>query len=236
MYRTGDVGRWRADGNIEYLGRNDAQVKIRGFRIELGEIEAQLLIHAQVKEAVVIAREDEPGRKRLVAYYTGGDEEVQAQSLRAHLQARLPPYMVPAAFVRLEQLPLTSNGKLDRKALPAPEGDVYVHHEYEEPQGEIELALAQIWRDLLGVRRVGRHDNFFDLGGHSLLAVQVAVRIRSRFQLHLPLRDLFGAPTMAGLAAHISNAVGELNQYRLITRQYANGFGESEAAIEEIQL
>src|SRR6185295_11017819 len=173
-----------------------------------GEIEAALLKHAQVKEAAVIAREDVPGEKRLVAYFTGG-AAADAQSLREHLQTQLAEYMVPAAFVRLDALPLTANGKLDRRALPEPQGDAYGRREYEEPRGEIEQALAQIWQELLGVPRVGRHDHFFELGGHSLLAVQVAVRIRNRFQLHLPLRDLFSAPTIARLAAHTSHAATE---------------------------
>src|SRR5262249_8281265 len=139
LYKTGDVGRWRADGNIEYIGRNDHQVKIRGYRIELGEIEARLLRHAQAKEAVVLAREDGRGEKRLVAYYpvrnlaaaAGGSEEaVGAEELRAHLVAALPDYMVPAAYVQLDRLPLTPNGKLDRKSLPAPEDDAYSRVEY----------------------------------------------------------------------------------------------------------
>ena len=151
MYRTGDLGRWRADGTIEYLGRNDHQVKIRGYRIELGEIEAQLARHAQVKEAVVVAREDVPGEKRLVAYVTAR-ERVSAEELRVHLKAALPEYMVPSAFVVLERLPLTPNGKLDRKALPAPEMQAYASREYEAPQGEVEQMLAGIWQELLRVR------------------------------------------------------------------------------------
>ncbi|MBV9300897.1 MAG: amino acid adenylation domain-containing protein, partial [Acidobacteriaceae bacterium] len=177
MYRTGDLGRWLEDGNIEFVGRNDFQVKIRGFRIELGEIEARLAEHAEVREAVVIAREDTPGEKRLVAYYTGlgregeGRELVGAEELRSHLTARLPEYMVPAAYVRLESLPLTPNGKLDRKALPGPEASAYSTRGYEAPEGEVETKLAGIWAEVLKLERVGRHDNFFELGGHSLLAV-----------------------------------------------------------------
>ncbi len=145
MYRTGDLGRYRADGNIEFLGRNDDQVKVRGYRIELGEIEAQLRAHAGVREAVVVAREEEGGGKRLVGYYVpeGGEEpeteSVRERSPREHLKGRLPEYMVPAALVRLEALPLTANGKLDRRALPAPEGEAYVHGEFEEPRGEVEM-------------------------------------------------------------------------------------------------
>ena len=179
MYKTGDMGRWLKDGNIEFLGRNDEQVKIRGYRIELGEIEAALASHPGVREAVVMAREDEPGEKRLVAYYVAADEEViGAEELRAHLLRKLPEYMVPAAYVRMERMPLTANGKLDRKALPMPEGDAYAVRGYEEPQGEIEKKLAEIWTEVLKVERVGRQDNFFELGGHSLLAVRVISRLR----------------------------------------------------------
>ncbi|NWB51250.1 AMP-binding enzyme, partial [Pseudomonas gingeri] len=180
MYRTGDLGRYLADGNIEYLGRNDDQVKIRGFRIELGEIDARLAKHPAVHEAVVTAREDIPGDKRLVAYYTlaDGHTSVEIDSLRRHLQEKLPEYMVPAIYVVLDKLPLTPNGKLDRKALPAPDSDALVRRGYEAPQGETEIALAQIWADLLKVEQVGRHDHFFELGGHSLLAVSLIGRMR----------------------------------------------------------
>ena len=207
LYKTGDLGRWRADGNIEYLGRNDHQVKIRGFRIELGEIEAQLSRHPQVKEAVVIAREDIPGDKRLVAYLTlptsEGTEpaaELSIEALRTHLRTALPEYMIPSAFVMLEALPLTPNGKLDRKALPAPDHTAIQAQQYEAPQGEVEETLAVIWQDILHIERVGRHDNFFDLGGHSLLAVQVIARIRQSMGRDMALRDLFEYPTIRQLA------------------------------------
>ena len=178
MYRTGDLGRWLEDGNIEFMGLDDFQVKIRGYRIELGEIEARLAEHEGVKEAVVVAREEE-GDKRLVAYYTTeASEEAGAEQLRAHVSAKLPEYMVPAAYVRLEKLPLTPNGKLDRKALPKPEEDAYAMRRYEEPEGEVERAIAAVWQEVLKVERVGRHDDFFVLGGHSLMAMQVIARIR----------------------------------------------------------
>ncbi|MET3498395.1 amino acid adenylation domain-containing protein, partial [Variovorax boronicumulans] len=177
MYRSGDLARWRADGTLEYLGRNDHQVKVRGFRIELGEIEAALQGCPGVREAVVLAR-GEGADKQLVAYVTG--EDVQAVVLREHLATRLPEYMVPAAYVQLEALPLTPNGKLDRRALPAPGDAAYGTRAFEPPQGEIEEELAHIWQDLLGLERVGRADNFFTLGGHSLLAVQLVSRIRLR--------------------------------------------------------
>ncbi|WP_248764477.1 MULTISPECIES: phosphopantetheine-binding protein, partial [unclassified Pseudomonas] len=180
MYRTGDLGRYLPDGTVEYLGRNDDQVKIRGFRIELGEIEARLAAYPGVKESVVLAREDNPGEKRLVAYVTAQQPEtvLEIESLRTHLQGALPEYMVPAAYVQLDALPLTPNGKLNRKALPAPDGGALISREYEAPQGEAETVLAQLWAELLKVERVGRHDNFFELGGHSLLAVTLIERMR----------------------------------------------------------
>ncbi|WP_435870123.1 amino acid adenylation domain-containing protein [Eleftheria terrae] len=206
MYKTGDLGRWLADGNLEYLGRNDHQVKIRGFRIELGEIEARLAQHAGVREAVVLAREDQPGEKRLVAYLTPQPEAtLQAEALRHHLAQQLPEYMVPAAYVVLEQLPLTPNGKLDRHALPAPEGEAYAACHYEAPQGEVERTLAGLWAELLKVERVGRHDNFFELGGHSLLAVTLIERMRQA-GLPLDVRSLFATPTLAALAASAGGA------------------------------
>ncbi|MBW8848838.1 MAG: amino acid adenylation domain-containing protein, partial [Burkholderiales bacterium] len=209
MYRTGDLGRWRighdGDGTIEFLGRNDHQVKLRGFRIELGEIEARLREHPGVREAVVLAREDEPGDKRLVAYLTGS-EPLQPEVLRTHLAAQLPEYMVPAAYVGLDALPLTPNGKLDRRALPAPADTAFGKHAYEAPQGELESTLASIWSELLGVQRIGRGDDFFALGGHSLLAVQLASRIRARLGSEVPLAELFAQPTLAGFAQRVASA------------------------------
>ncbi|MBI6824329.1 AMP-binding protein, partial [Pseudomonas syringae] len=201
LYRTGDLGRWLADGNIEYLGRNDFQVKIRGLRIELGEIEACLAKHDSVKEAVIIAREDVPGDKRLVAYFTA-DSQVSLDLLREHLLEQLPDYMVPTAFVQLEKLPLTPNGKLDRKALPAPDQLALVSREYQAPQGATERAIADIWQDLLGIDQVGRHDHFFELGGHSLLAVKLIERMR-QIDLSADVRVLFSQPTLAALAAAV---------------------------------
>ncbi|MEO8379795.1 MAG: amino acid adenylation domain-containing protein, partial [Acidobacteriota bacterium] len=207
MYKTGDLGRWLSDGNIEYLGRNDFQVKIRGFRIELGEIEAKLSQCVGVREAVVIAREDVPGEKRLVAYFVADENvTIQTSELRAALSVHLPEHMVPQAFVRLDALPRTSNGKLDRKALPAPEASAFITHEYEAPQGEIATTLAAIWQELLRVERVGRHDNFFDLGGHSLLAVQLVSRVRSVLSVELPLRELFARPSLEALAEAVQAA------------------------------
>ncbi|HEX8433121.1 MAG TPA: amino acid adenylation domain-containing protein, partial [Longimicrobium sp.] len=209
MYRTGDLARWLADGTLEFLGRTDFQVKVRGFRIELGEIEARLAQHEGVREAVVAAREDVPGDTRLVAYWTG--DAVDAQALRAHLAERLPEHMVPAAYVHLEAMPLTPNGKLDRKALPSPDGAAYSAREYEAPVGATETALAEIWAEVLGVERVGRWDNFFELGGHSLIAVTLISRMRRR-GLHAEVRALFTTPTLAGLAGAVT---GESNELRI---------------------
>ena len=207
MYKTGDLGRWLGDGNIECLGRSDFQVKIRGFRVELGEIESRLVEYPEVREAVVAVREDTPGDKRLVAYYTETAALNQigagAEELRAFLQASLPEYMVPAAYVRLESLPLTANGKLDRKALPAPDREAYAMSGYEGPVGETETTVAGIWAELLQLEQVGRRDNFFQLGGHSLLATQVIARLRNVLQVEIPLQALFENRTLASLAAAI---------------------------------
>ncbi|UFS85128.1 condensation domain-containing protein (plasmid) [Rhizobium sp. T136] len=217
LYRSGDLARYRPDGNLEFLGRNDEQVKIRGFRIEPGEIAARLCEHAWVREAVVVARADRTGDQRLVAYVVakpaggseGADGAQLAASLRAHLASLLPDYMVPSAFVRLDGLPLTPNGKLDRQALPAPDDDAYARTVYEAPQGAVETALAEIWAQLLGVERVGRHDNFFELGGHSLLAVQLMGRLPQAVGVELPLATLFARPVIADLAESI---VDQLNR------------------------
>ncbi|MCF5710658.1 amino acid adenylation domain-containing protein, partial [Pseudomonas syringae] len=205
MYRTGDLGRWLADGNIEYLGRNDDQVKIRGFRIELGEIEAKLAQHLAVQEAVVMAREDVPGDKRLVAYFTADQAHIEIETLRSHLQGQLPDYMIPAAYVHLDKLPLTPNGKLDRKALPAPDQHAVISRGYEAPQGDVEIALAQIWAEVLQVERVGRHDHFFELGGHSLLAVKLIEKMRQQ-DLSADVRVLFSQPTLMALAAAVGHS------------------------------
>ncbi|WP_460091209.1 amino acid adenylation domain-containing protein [Pseudomonas sp. S2_E02] len=198
MYRTGDVARYLADGNIEYLGRNDDQVKIRGLRIELGEIQAGIARIEAVQEAVVVAREDVPGDKRLVAYYTG--ERLEIDLLRSHLLEHLPDYMVPTVFVHLDSLPLSPNGKLDRKALPAPDQQSLKTREYEAPVGDVEITLARLWAELLNVERVGRHDHFFELGGHSLLAVSLIGRLRQE-GMEADVRALFEQPTLAGYAA-----------------------------------
>src|SRR6185369_7062304 len=199
LYRTGDRVRWSARGELEFLGRADEQVKVRGFRIEPGEIEGALRRSEGVADCVVVARDDVPGETRLVAYVVG---DVDAGILREHLRRELPEYMVPAALVPLERLPLTPTGKLDRKALPAPEGDAYARGSYEAPVGEVETALAEIWAEVLGLERVGRWDHFFELGGHSLLAIKLIERMR-RVGLHADVRALFTTPVLAELAQSV---------------------------------
>ncbi|HEU4880738.1 MAG TPA: amino acid adenylation domain-containing protein [Longimicrobium sp.] len=196
MYRTGDAGRWRADGTLEFLGRGDGQVKVRGYRIETGEVESRLAEMAGVRAAVAVARED-----RLVAYWVG--EALPAEALRSHLAASLPGYMVPAAFVWLEALPLTPNGKVDRKALPAPEGEAYAARAYEPPADGVEEIVAGIWAEVLGVERVGRRDQFFDLGGHSLRAVQVISRVRQVLGVKVALGELFTRPVLRDFAREL---------------------------------
>lgn len=206
LYRTGDLARYRNDGNIEYIGRIDHQVKIRGFRIELGDIEAALHEHPGVREAVVIAREDIPGDKRLVAYVVV-QGHLDLHQLRTFLQGKLPDYMVPSAFVVLDILPLTPNGKVNRQALPAPEQTrAGLEIAYVAPRTGMETELAQIWAQVLGLQPVGINDNFFELGGNSLLAAQLLTQVRETFELELPLQALFGAPTVAGLAEVITIA------------------------------
>ncbi|OAB58112.1 hypothetical protein AY600_04785 [Phormidium willei BDU 130791] len=204
LYRTGDLVRYREDGVLEHLGRLDHQVKLRGYRIELGEIESQLRSHPQVNNAVVIAREDEPGQRRLVAYIVGDlSQEDLGSKLRRHLQAQLPDYMVPSLFVALDELPLTPNGKIDRRALPKPCRDLSASTTV-SPQTDLERQIATVWQDLLNLEELGREENFFELGGHSLLATQAISRLRQRLEQDLPLRLLFDAPTVARLAAAIS--------------------------------
>ena len=193
-----------SDGNIEYLGRIDNQVKIRGFRIELGEIEAVLSQHGDVRSVVVIAREDTPGNKSLVAYLVPQPEQTPTtRELRQFLKTQLPDYMVPNAFVILDSLPLTPNGKVDRRALPTPDTNRDLFAKFVAPRTPVEEILTLIWAQVLKVAQVGIEDNFFELGGHSLLATQLISRIRTNFQIELPLRSLFAAPTVAELAQTI---------------------------------
>jgi amino acid adenylation domain-containing protein len=204
LYRTGDRVRRRADGALAFGGRVDFQVKLRGFRIELGEVESALRAHPDVGAAVALVREDAPGDARLVAYVTardGGAAPAGAE-LRAHLRRRLPEYMVPQAFVALDALPLTPNGKVDRRALPAPDARAE-ERPYTAPRTPEEAVLAEIWREVLRLERVGLEDDFFELGGHSLLATQVLSRVRRELEVELPLRTLFEASTVRALAARL---------------------------------
>jgi amino acid adenylation domain-containing protein len=202
LYKTGDLARYLPDGNIQFLGRLDHQVKIRGFRIELGEIEAMLGQHPAMRETVVLAREDEPGDKRLVAYIVPDQEPVPTmEELQGYLRAKLPEYMVPSAFVFLDGMPLMPNGKVDRQALPAPERKrPELESAFAPPRTPTEELLAGVWTQVLGIEQVGIYDNFFELGGHSLLATRVVSRVRDAFQMELPLRCIFEAPTVAELS------------------------------------
>jgi amino acid adenylation domain-containing protein len=222
LYRTGDIARYLPDGNIEFLGRLDDQVKIRGYRIELGEIEAVLAQYPAVREAVVLAREESPGDKRLVAYVVPNLNPAPAShALRSFLKEKLPDYLVPSAFVFLDSLPLTPHGKVDRKALPAPEQSrPELDETFSAPRTAVEGPLAGIWAEVLKIDKVGIHDNFFDLGGHSLLATQVVSRIRRSLRVEVPLRTMFEAPTIAGLAIAIlkkqAETIDEKNMSRIL--------------------
>ncbi|NEY83022.1 amino acid adenylation domain-containing protein, partial [Bacillus sp. 3H-10] len=205
MYRTGDLARMLPDGNIEFLGRIDHQVKIRGHRIELGEIENQLLKHEAVKEAVVIARGDKDHQPYLCAYFTSkkSKDASMTKEIRRFLEQALPEYMVPAFFVQLDKLPLTANGKIDRKALPVPDESEIVGVEYEAPRNEVEEKLASIWQDILGVEKIGINDHFFEMGGHSLKATTMMSRIHKELMVELPLRQVFQTPTIKGIGEFI---------------------------------
>ncbi|MFG0585095.1 phosphopantetheine-binding protein, partial [Pseudomonas sp. zjy_9] len=198
LYRTGDLARWRADGAIEYVGRIDHQVKIRGLRIELGEIEARLQAHPQVEEAVVVARDTAQG-KQLVGYAVAGCD---GEELRQALAEQLPEFMVPARILVLEAMPLSPNGKLDRKALPVPEFAPSAVG-YVAPRNDLERELAAIWTQVLQVERVGINDDFFELGGHSLLLTQVGMTLRNRLGVTLPLHALFELSSIQALASHL---------------------------------
>ena len=210
LYKTGDLARFLADGRVEFLGRRDEQVKVRGFRIELGEIEAALSVHEGVGACVVVANGEAGEEKRLAAYVVPSGERHSATTAewREHLRARLPEYMVPSFFVTLDELPLTANGKVDRRALPSPSEEALASaQEFVAPRTTTEELLAGFWCELLGARRVGRHDNFFELGGHSLTATQVMTRVRTTFNVEIPLRRLFEAPTVSELARAVEEEV-----------------------------
>ncbi|MFP2912228.1 amino acid adenylation domain-containing protein, partial [Pyxidicoccus sp. 3LFB2] len=212
LYRTGDKVRWMPDGTLEFLGRTDFQVKVRGFRVELGEIEAVLRQFTGVREVVVVAREDVPGDKRLVAYVVSAVPELDTAALRTFVQKHLPEYMVPSAMVALPALPLLSNGKVDRKALPAPDLGASEQEAFVAPRTEAEEKLAGIFAGVLGLERVGVHGDFFELGGHSLLATQVVSRVRAAFGVDLPLGELFSSPTVAQLAELLAQRAGSVSR------------------------
>ena len=208
LYKTGDLACYLPDGNLEFLGRVDHQVKIRGFRIELGEIETVLSQHPQVRQAIVSLREDEPGNQRLVAYAVPDSDRsasLAANDLQSFLRQRLPEYMMPSAFVLLKSLPLTANGKIDRRSLPVPDclRQNYAAA-YVAPQTEIERAIATIWQEMLHLDRVGIHDNFFDLGGHSLLIVQLYSKLQGVFNRTISITDIFKYPTINSLAKYLN--------------------------------
>jgi acyl carrier protein len=198
VYRTGDLARVLPGGAIEFLGRVDDQVKIRGYRVEPKEIEHVLAEHPAVRQVAVVAREDTPGDRRLVAYLVA-DGKPTAEALRSRVLDRLPEYMAPAGFVVLDKLPLTASGKLDRQALPAPDLTSDMTRPYVAPRDALEEQMAAIWADVLGLERIGIHDDFFEVGGHSLLAVQIVARVRDTLGAELPLHSLFLAPTVAQL-------------------------------------
>jgi amino acid adenylation domain-containing protein len=232
IYKTGDLARYLPDGRMECLGRLDHQVKIRGFRIELGDIEAALRAHPAVRETVVMAREDVPGDKRLVAYLVAHNGSQPSPSeLRDFLKAKLPDYMVPAAFVELDAFPLTPAGKIDRKALPAPDRNCgHTQRQFVPPQTPIESDLAAIWREVFRTENISVEDNFFDLGGHSLTAVQLIVRMRGQFGVDLPLTSLFEAPTIRGLAEVVLKALADGSDHALAEAlREISGISEAEA-------
>ncbi|MDZ8023961.1 MAG: amino acid adenylation domain-containing protein [Nostoc sp. DedQUE11] len=211
LYKTGDLARYRADGNLEFLGRIDHQVKVRGYRIELGEIEGLLGQHPKVQEAVVLMREDIPKNQRLVAYFVANSETAPTTAeLRNFLKEQLPEYMLPSVFVELKALPLTTNGKVDRRALPIPDGDrPELEEVYVAPRSEMEQAIAKVWQEVLQLENVGINDNFFDLGGHSLLIVQVNNQLRTIFKQDIPVVTMFQNPTIHSLARYLSQTIDE---------------------------
>ncbi|RCJ37306.1 hypothetical protein A6770_40260 [Nostoc minutum NIES-26] len=235
LYKTGDRACYAADGTIEYLGRIDFQVKIRGFRIELGEIEAVLATYPLVREVVVIASEDEVGSKRLVAYIVPQKDQTNfTNELQDFLKTQLPNYMMPAAFVMLEALPLMPNGKVNRQALPAPNLEQSkLEGTFIAPQTAAEEVIAGIWGQVLGLNEIGIHDNFFELGGHSLMVTQVTSRLRQAFQVELPIRNLFESPTVAGLTDALAKIWGD----RQVVEEIAQTWQEVEKiSTEEVEI
>lgn len=235
LYRTGDLVRYGEQNELEFLGRSDDQVKIRGFRVELGEIEGRLRLLAGVREAVVMVREDSPGQKRLVAYVVG---TVGTGALREGLAAALPDYMVPAAFVSLDVMPLTPNGKVDKRALPAPDGTEGAAAEYVPPRTETEQALCEVWAEVLKRERVGVDDNFFSLGGDSILSIRIVALLKKR-GLQLDIKDIFQNQTVAQLAPIVdqwTEAAMNLIDNKKIERMFMRERDESNKDDVEIIL
>jgi hypothetical protein len=206
LYKTGDLGRYRTDGTVEYLGRIDHQVKVRGYRIELGEIETCISQQSGVQEAVVQAVADAQGDKQLVAWVVSQGSPIDPAELKTALRRKLPEYMVPSAYVLLGALPLTANGKVDTKALPSPDGAIAATSEYLAARNDTERRVVEIWERVLSHRPIGVRDNFFDIGGHSLLATQVVSRIREAFSVELALSAMFQDPTVEAMALHVLEA------------------------------
>lgn len=215
MYCSGDIGKWLPDGNIEFLGRLDDQIKIRGFRIEIGEIEAQLLKHKDIKEAIVTAREDGKGSYYLCAYFVS-DNKLTVTELRSYLSKLLAEYMIPSYFIQVDEMPLTANGKIDRKALPVPDKNITTGTEYEAPSDEIEEKLVAIWQDILEIQNIGVNDNFFELGGHSLKATILLTRIHKEFNVEIPLKEIFITQTIKEQAYLIK--ISDSNQCQVIEK------------------
>ena len=232
MYKTGDLARWMPDGNIELLGRIDNQVKIRGFRIELGEIENRLLQHVDVKEAAIVLKKSKENEKYICAYVVS-EREISDLNLKSYLKESLPEYMIPAYFVQLDVMPLTSNGKLYRKALPEPNVASNLN-EYEAPRNEVEHKLAKIWSEILDIEKVGINDNFFDLGGHSLKAMVLMSKIHKELNREIPLKELFRSPTIKDLCKFIGNA--EKNPYSTIDNVEEKEYYEASSAQKRMYI
>jgi acyl carrier protein len=235
LFKTGDLGRYLADGNIEYLGRIDHQVKVRGFRIELGEIESQIKRLEAVSNCVVVLREDRPGDQRLTAYYVSKDgDSVSESEVRRQLQAKLPEYMLPAIFMRLDALPLTPNGKVDRQALPEPEAvRPNIEASYIAPRSQTEKMLADIWTEVLNVEQVGINDNFFDLGGHSLLMIRVHSKLQEIIDQDISMITLFQYPTIGSLCNYLS---GEAIEQSSLEKIYDRAERQAKAIRQQKQM
>ena len=232
MYRTGDVCRWLPDGNLQYFGRSDFQVKVRGYRIELGEIEATLDRHPAVRQSLASVREDQPGQQRLVGYVVLREgSNLEAAALQEHVRESLPEFMVPTAVVILDTFPLTPNGKVDRRALPAPDWSQNATGEKQAPKDRLELTLIRIWEKILGVSNIGVDDNFFDLGGHSVLAVRLMTEVEKVVGRKVPLTSLFRGSTVASFAKLLREGSEGDPEPLVAEFQSSNGKGPSIFAI-----